>query len=155
MANIIYQGNNYNSDNMRIIQLMKELSYYTEEEYNTNTQRNKVNYEHIMESNNNITIYMKILSEINTSLRTRENVPYMCSFIEVINIYKQWIDEEKEWITYLKYPFPDIVDMSYKLYCEKKETDIMNNPKLAPLLQKIKDIKFASQNGVNPDECLI
>ena len=155
MANIIYQGNNYNSDNMRIIQLMKELSYYTEEEYNTNTQHNKLNYEHIMESNNNITIYMKILSEINTSLRTRENVPYLCSFIEVINTYKQWIDEEKEWITYLKYPFPDIVDMSYKLYCEKKETDIMNNPKLAPLLQKIKDIKFASQNGVNPDECLI
>ena len=127
-----------NSYNMIISQLMKELGYYTEEEYNTNTELNKESYDNI------ITIHMKTLSAIKSSLDTRTQhtqMSYLYSFIEVNNTLQEWIDEQNEYLSEAKYPFPDIVDMSYELYCEKKETDIMKNPKLAPLLQKIKEIK--------------
>ena len=39
-----------NSYNMLIKELMKELGYYTEEEYNINTELNKRHYDNIMNS---------------------------------------------------------------------------------------------------------
>ena len=124
-----------------INQLMKELDYYTEEEYNTYTQLNKRHYDDMMYSNSIITTHMKTLSSIKTSLRIRTNISDMYSFLDVMNTLNEWIDEQNEYLSEAKYPFPDIVDISYSLYCEKKETDIINNPELAPLLQKIKEIK--------------
>ena len=131
-----------NSYNMLIKELMKELGYYTEEEYNINTELNKRHYDNIM--NSDIKIDMKTLSAIKASLNKRPYPPSdLCGFKDVIYTLEEWIDEEKKYLIILKfpYPFPDIVDMCYELYCERKEIDIMNNPKLAPLLQKIKKIK--------------
>ena len=135
-----------NSYNMIISQLMKELGYYTEEEYNTNTELNKRHYDDIMDSNSIITTHMKTLSTIKTSLNIRTNLSDMYSFLDVMRTLNEWIDEQNEYLSKAKYPFLDIVGMSYELYCEKKETDIMNNPELAPLLQKIKEIKNILSN---------
>ena len=135
-----------NSYNMIISQLMKELGYYTEEEYNINTELNKRHYDDIMDSNSIITTHMKTLSTIKTSLNIRTNFSDMYSFLDVMRTLQEWIDEQNEYLSEAKYPFPDIVDISYKKYCEKKETDIMNNPELAPLLQKIKEIKNILSN---------
>ena len=135
-----------NSYNMIISQLMKEFGYYTEEEYNINTQLNKLHYDDIMDSNSIITTHMKTLSTIKTSLNIRTNLSDMYSFLDVMRTLQEWIDEQNEYLSEAKYPFPDIIGISYELYCEKKETDIMNNPELAPLLQKIKEIKNILSN---------
>ena len=127
-----------NLDNMSISQLMKELEYYTEEEYNTYTKINKESYDNI------ITIHMKTLSAIKSSLDTRTHhiqISYLYSFIDVNNTLQEWIDEHIKYKGLFNYPFPDIVDISYKEYCKKKEKYIMKNSKLSPLLQKIKEIK--------------
>jgi hypothetical protein len=135
-----------NSYNMIISQLMKELGYYTEEEYNINTELNKRHYDDIMDSNSIITTHMKTLSTIKTSLKIHTNLSDMYSFLDVMRTLQEWIDEQNEYLSEAKYPFQDIIGISYELYCEKKEIDIMNNPELAPLLQKIKEIKNILSN---------
>ena len=141
-----------NSDNMSISQLMKELEYYTEEEYNTYTKINKESYDNI------ITIHMKTLSAIKSSLDTRTHHTQISlyPFIEVNNTLQEWIDEHIKYkgLFNFNYPFPDIVDISYKKYCKKKEKYIMKNPKLSPLLQKIKEIK-KNKNILPTVECQI
>jgi hypothetical protein len=139
-----------NLDNMSISQLMKELEYYTEEEYNTYTKINKESYDNI------ITIHMKTLSAIKSSLdtRTHHTDTALYAFIEVNHILQELIDEHIKYKGLFNYPFPDIVDISYKKYCKRKEKDIMKNPKLSPLLQKIKKIK-KNKNIHHTIECEI
>ena len=112
-----------------INQLMKGLNYYTEEEYNTYTKINKESYDNI------IITHMKTLSAIKSSLETRTNHSQtsLYSFIEVNNTLQEWIDEHIKHKGLFNYPFPDIVNISYKEYCEKKEKDI---------IQKIKEIEI-------------
>ena len=139
-----------NLDNMSISQLMKELEYYTEEEYNTYTKINKESYDNI------ITTHMKTLSAIKSSLDTRihHTDTSLYAIIEVNHILQEWIDEHIKYKGLFNYPFPDIVDISYKKYYKRKEKDIMKNPKLSPLLQKIKEIK--KNKNIHPTvECQI